>query len=61
MQERLLSDNPDDVVLYRVERGVAVITLNQPDRLNAWTPNLSGAMSAVCAWPPSPLRYGSSS
>jgi enoyl-CoA hydratase/carnithine racemase len=29
-----------DEVLYRVEDGVAVITLNRPDRLNAWTPPL---------------------
>lgn len=27
----------DDVVLYEVEQGVATITLNRPDRLNAWT------------------------
>lgn len=30
-----------DVVLYRVEDGVAVLTLNRPERLNAWT----GAMA----------------
>ena len=33
-------DDSDDVVLYRVERGVAVLTLNRPGRLNAWTPEL---------------------
>lgn len=27
----------DDVVLYDAEDGVATITLNRPDRLNAWT------------------------
>ncbi|HZT66908.1 MAG TPA: enoyl-CoA hydratase [Acidimicrobiales bacterium] len=27
----------DEVVLHRVEDGVAVLTLNRPDRLNAWT------------------------
>jgi enoyl-CoA hydratase/carnithine racemase len=29
-----------DVVLMTVEDGVAVLTLNRPDRLNAWTPEL---------------------
>ena len=28
----------DDLVLYRVEEGVAVVTFNRPERLNAWTP-----------------------
>lgn len=27
----------DDVVLYEADQGVATITLNRPDRLNAWT------------------------
>src|SRR4051795_3243818 len=30
----------DQVVLYRVEDGVAVITLNRPERMNAWTGQL---------------------
>ena len=29
-----------DVVLFQVDDGVAVITFNRPDRLNAWTPEL---------------------
>jgi enoyl-CoA hydratase/carnithine racemase len=27
----------DDVVLYEVDDGVALVTLNRPDRMNAWT------------------------
>ena len=40
MHEPPPTHDPGDVVLYRVERGVAIITLNRPDRLNAWTPEL---------------------
>src|SRR5437660_12050617 len=29
-----------DVVLFEVQDDVAVLTLNRPDRLNAWTPEL---------------------
>jgi enoyl-CoA hydratase/carnithine racemase len=33
----------DDVVLYELRDAVAVITLNRPDRLNAWSPDLEVA------------------
>jgi enoyl-CoA hydratase/carnithine racemase len=30
----------DDLVRYDVADGVATLTLNRPERLNAWTPEL---------------------
>ena len=32
-----------DVVLYQVDEGIAQVTLNRPDALNAWTPELGSA------------------
>ena len=32
-----------DVVLRTIDEGVALLTLNRPDRLNAWTPELHSA------------------
>jgi len=37
------SASAEQVVLYRVDEGVAVVTLNRPDRLNAWTPEMENA------------------
>jgi enoyl-CoA hydratase/carnithine racemase len=37
-EEKLMAT--EDVVLYEVRDGVAVVTLNRPDSLNAWTPAL---------------------
>lgn len=34
----------DDPVLHEVASGVATLTLNRPDRLNAWTPALEGRL-----------------
>ena len=33
----------DDVVLYNVEDGVALMTFNRPQRLNAWTTEMGEA------------------
>lgn len=30
----------NDVVLREIEQGIALLTLNRPDRLNAWTPEM---------------------
>jgi enoyl-CoA hydratase/carnithine racemase len=35
-----MTESTSDVVLYRREQGVAVLTLNRPDRMNAWTEEL---------------------
>jgi len=34
-------------IIYEVNRGVATVTLNRPDRLNAWTPIMGGEMRAA--------------
>jgi enoyl-CoA hydratase/carnithine racemase len=34
-------------ILYRVQDGVAVVTLNRPDRLNAWTPVMDQEVRAA--------------
>ena len=36
----------DDVVLYEVSDGIAKITLNRPDQMNAWTGALSDELQA---------------
>ena len=43
-----------EVVLKSVEDGVAVLTLNRPDRLNAWTPELGSAYFATRVVLPGP-------
>jgi enoyl-CoA hydratase/carnithine racemase len=47
-------------ILYRVEDRVAVVTLNRPERLNAWTPvmhiEVRAAMRAASDDPEVPMR-----
>jgi enoyl-CoA hydratase/carnithine racemase len=38
---------PYEQILYRVEERVAVVTLNRPDRLNAWTPVMQAEVKAA--------------
>src|SRR5205823_866053 len=33
----------NDVVLYEVQKGIAQVTLNRPEALNAWVPELGRA------------------
>jgi enoyl-CoA hydratase/carnithine racemase len=35
--------NAEQVVRYEIDAGIAVVTLNRPDRLNAWTPEMEVA------------------
>ncbi len=37
-----------ETVLYEVDGGVAVITLNRPEAMNAWTPQLSDELMLAC-------------
>ena len=37
-----------DTVLYSVEGGVALVTLNRPEAMNAWTPQLSDDLMLAC-------------
>lgn len=36
--------SPSEDILYGVEGGIALITLNRPDRLNAWTPAMHASV-----------------
>ena len=46
--DRVKADVPSAVVLYEVrETGVAVVTLNRPERLNAWGDGLAAAFYAA--------------
>ena len=40
---------PDEVVLLDVQEQVATVTLNRPERMNAWTEQLGEALSAEAA------------
>jgi enoyl-CoA hydratase/carnithine racemase len=48
-EESLMSAaDADDAVLYEVTpSGVAIVTLNRPDRLNAWGPDMAGPFYAA--------------
>ena len=40
---------PYSQILYQADRGVAVVTLNRPDRLNAWTGTMAGELRRAMA------------
>jgi len=37
-----------ETVLYEVDNGVALVTLNRPEAMNSWTPQLSDELMLVC-------------
>lgn len=39
----------EDQLIYAVERGVAVLTIHRPERMNAWTPALEARLKACLA------------